>query len=418
MSNRHEVMTLPDGSSIPLWTPRPSMVLPKGEYVYPWEMSERAAEFVYGSKRARAWRYRNKWTTLMQGSGKNSYRFKKLWGDWTREVSPFVDACASAGFVNPMPGSYAYPWTEWHTPPPTNPTLQVVLSSMQHRASAPQAWNEAVKKGHVRGRHYVYDLNSAYAWAASIPLPDPRRVIYTKRVTARPFGFYLVRLPDARAEMIPRRLRVDVPYHWMTKEEIERLDVHSPEVIRGCEWETAVDLTRMIDKVRETFDGLTAKRVLRAFWGGWSCERGVDQFMLGDGVEREMKPLPSRQYCPVWSAHVLSRVAMRCATTAGNTLAHVYTDSIMTTKEIVTGSEIGFWKLTHTIDDPWIVGAGMWGPSKDHLVKHAGRKATTDEINDASAAFEMATLPREETVNPVVGNGGEYLRVPLVGESG
>lgn len=382
----------------------------RGEYLYPWDMEERVIRLAGEKKKSRAWKYRSNWTTLMEGSGKTARITKKLWAPWESELAPFREACAAAGYgACPMPGSYAWPWQEMHRPPPTNPTLQNRLLHARHSASAPRAWNEGIKSGTQEGLYRVYDLNSAYAAAALRPLPNPQRVVYVssgvdRRSSAR-FGFYLVAGDvEWRAGIVPSRLREDRKAHWVTHEELECYDAHRVEVIEGCEWDDEVDLRAPIEEILFRFPLPMAKRVLRAFWGGWACGREISQFIVGGREAREIGALASRQFCPTWAAFVLSRVSATCALAGGPETVHVFTDSIMTKRTLQTGGGVGDWKLVHEIENPWIGGAGVWGRAESDLVKHAGRanpgsttSAATRRIGGAADDGFSRILNLEET---------------------
>lgn len=352
------------------------MIVPRGEYVEPWTMEERLFSAADLKKKIRAWRYRKKWTTLMRGSGANCFLTKRKWTT-EEELGEFIEELSRAGFKNPMPGSHAWAWTETHHPPPTNPTLRLRVKTGGLRASRPRAWQEAIKRGVCLGRFNVYDLNSAYAAEAQKPLPDPRLVVYTSSVTRRPFGLYLL-APEVEftAPIVPRRLRNTYSAgHWVTKEELQGYDAKRVRVLSGMEWDKPVDLRWNLDEIFERFSYATAKKILRAFWGGWACDKTIEQWKTDKGEISPMKPLHSRQFCPVWASHLLARVALRCATDGGAETVHVFTDSVMTTRTLPTGTEMGAWKLVQTIDNPWVSGAGIWGFSRDHLIKHAGKAA-------------------------------------------
>lgn len=366
------------------------VIVERGEYVEPWTMEERVLAAPDLKKKIRAWNYRRRWSTIMSGSGDTTHLTKRLWTS-EEALAAFLDELRVAGFKKPMPGSFAWPWVERHAPPPTNPTLRVRLTTGGLRASRPRAWNEAVKRGMRLGSFNVYDLNSAYASAAMRPLPDSRRVTYTKRVTSRQFGMYLVAPSvDWRCPIVPSRLRGERRGHWVTKEELVGYDAHRVEVQLGCEWEDEVDLRWQLDEVLENFSFDTAKKILRSFWGGWQCDRPIGQWIFGNGVARELRPLHSRQFSPVWAAHVLSRVAMRCALDGGPETAHVFTDSVMTPRTLATGTEIGAWKLVQTIENPYVAGAGIWGLSEDHLIKHSGRAAHPTRALDTRGLTDTA----------------------------
>lgn len=357
----------------------------RGEYLYPWDMETRVIRLAGEKKKSRAWKYRSNWTTLMEGSGKTARITKKLWAPWETELAPFREACAVAGYgACPMPGSYAWPWQETHRPPPTNPTLQNRLLHARGVASVPRAWNEGVRSGVQRGTYRVYDLNSAYAAAAMRPLPDPQRVVYVTERSRCRFGFYLVASGvEWRGGIVPSRLREDHAAHWVTHEELESYDAHRVEIIEGCEWDDEIDLRAPIEEILFRFPLPMAKRVLRAFWGGWACGREINQFIVGNREAREIGALSSRQFCPTWAAFVLSRVAASCALAGGPETAHVFTDSIMTTRTLATGGGVGDWKLVHEIENPWIGGAGVWGRAENDLVKHAGRKSPDSSTSAA-----------------------------------
>lgn len=359
--------------------------MPWGYYVAP-SAIERIVAGVGKLAPVRAWSFNRRFSSVKV----KSRLYKADFLSPTSDLMVFLDELQSAGFQTPRPSSYAWPWHQRVKTPRTSKTTDYTLAKLAKLSSSmPYAWEEdwpgksyeekrALHKQDLHGPWNLYDLRSAYAWAASSPLPDPRTAVHVTRPSGRlgTFGLYLVCDPEPTVACPPPRFRHEGAPRgrmlWVTSEELEQLDLREPDFRYGLEFEATVDLRPDLDWFRRSFSEHVWKSVFRSFWGAWAMTEGPSEVIIKPDAPAKSRELPCMQRNPVWSAAVLARVGLRIAPWATQA-AHVFVDSILVPHGVPTGSDLGDWKLVESYPTVRVTGTGTWG-SEGRIIKHAGKR--------------------------------------------
>lgn len=300
--------------------------------------------------------------TTVELSGRPSERYAKLWDRFTEHgeegaMRELLREYESFG-VN-RPGGYADVFHDQYN------SFRVAWSVNSMLAPAfAGGWQAALKTGAFRGVFYKYDLRSAYMWAGSLGMPDPKtyrrstvirsdrdgvyRVILSRPVSGAPFPFFRAR------ECL------------VTNEEIETYSLPVERVVTGVTWGGLLDPAKMLDAIRLTS---TWKQTGRSYWGRWGQTTRVECH-----CRAKSWVLPNIAANVPWAHLIVSRVKSKLWQAADASTVHVYVDSLLTQKRLATGSEIGDWKLEKTYRNGVLVrGPGQYGDLKaERLERMAG----------------------------------------------
>lgn len=234
-------------------------------------------------------------------------------------------------------------------------------------------WQEARVFGMLRGQYHKYDLNSAYFWALLGGLPDPLTFRYSERPSysdVRGFarhGVYVVSLGRA-CPHLPYPFCHDSERYLASTDEIEQYSLPIKTYHYGVTWDGLLDPTPMADHIRAL---PASKQVARSYWGVWASRAQV-----WCCTPARQWPLRAVRTNLLWAHTVVSRVKLRIWHAAIRA-AHVYVDSVITTDTLTTGDAPGDWRLDAVYPDGvFIGGTGYYGPSPQHIDKHAGHKVT------------------------------------------
>lgn len=232
------------------------------------------------------------------------------------------------------------------------------------------AWQSALVRGEVKGGLQKYDLNSAYGWAASLGLPDPRTFSPT------------FDLSNQRAVlMVSAIARVDHPPspfigglerdYLVSSDEILAYKLDVRRVYWGTTWGRTLDLCPALDRIRDHFTDW--KKVLRSFWGAWAARRGPTCQTFDAGIVTKKWRLPNRFRNFVWAHLVISRVKAK-VWAAARRAVHVYVDSVITPDSLPTGSDIGEWRLCKEYPEGVVIyQTGLYADRLNNtLEKHCG----------------------------------------------
>lgn len=221
------------------------------------------------------------------------------------------------------------------------------------RAEVPGGWEAVRHRGLVIGPIYWYDLRSAYAWAASRPLPQVRAIRRDDDWSASR-GLWILRSPWSGD---PRPYR-EMAWRVITWEERDWWSMRRPDVpVIGLTWPDQSECS-----LADRFAALAAEAPAmwdlgrRGFWGGWASRWGPEQVSLRSGESRKLvNPYAN----PVWAALVTARVRLRCAE-HWDACVQVYVDAIWCRRELPTGEAPGDWRLLGVFRELRIRAPGVW----------------------------------------------------------
>lgn len=233
------------------------------------------------------------------------------------------------------------------------------------RGRVPGGWQEARHKGRILGTWRVYDLKSAYRWAAGLPLPWIRSGEPSERVEGR--GIYRLTFTEAGAPTPPTIHPGQVC--MLTGDEIASYDLRGVEIISGVNFTRTCSIEKNFTEIERRFT--LHKKIFRSFWGAWLATRPVTVQMLERGRVVKLWKAAKPTYNAAWAAFITGRVRRRVSEYAKDA-AHIFVDSIMLPYEIREGGSAGDWALQRTINAPTIEGAGRYRDDADYI-KNSGR---------------------------------------------
>jgi hypothetical protein len=219
-------------------------------------------------------------------------------------------------------------------------------------------WERALFKGEYRGPVYQYDINSAYRWAGQIGLPDPTRFERSIHFND-PLGIYICVLGENSIPYAPQ-----AGIHCVTSEERDVFDVRPKKILFGvrCNGETFA-VAEAFQELEKKWSKERVKSMSRAYWGKFNSILGPKQVSWKRGLSEHTQS--NFFFNPVWSAFITSRVKLRLCLYRSIAL-HVYVDSILTTRPIPEGEDIGSFRLLDSdTDGCYIKGDTQWkfGPN-------------------------------------------------------
>lgn len=242
-------------------------------------------------------------------------------------------------------------------------------------------WEQARMKGDQYGRHFVYDINSAYLWSLTLGLPDPHSYHaedYPKPERGDVIGFihpgcYLVTL-DEPARFAPYPFNQRQRFYVATTDEIETYDLPVTSYRFGVTWSPVLlSTSRMQDMITSL---PCAKQTSRSFWGRWASHTKIECI-----TKNKTWFLRNPALHVIWAHLILSRVKLKIWREVTYP-KHVYVDSVIVDEPMKTGDSIGDWRLIADYENGInIVGAGMYGPIGKPLDKHIGVKRETGRLH-------------------------------------
>ena len=231
-------------------------------------------------------------------------------------------------------------------------------------------WQEARKIGMLPGCWHLYDMKSAYLWALKEGLPDTKSFRFQRSYTYSELhgfnceGLFVVELEGPKGTY-PYPFNRKRERYIATTTEIEKLELPVTKIHAGITWDKSSNVaSRMVD----TILGLpAAKQVGRSYWGRWASRAPIS-CQMASGKTWNLRNVLTNI---VWAHLILSRVKMRVWNQSANA-AHIFVDSVMTQDEIITGDEIGDWKLVKKFNGVKIRSPGYYETLDGELIKHAG----------------------------------------------
>lgn len=231
----------------------------------------------------------------------------------------------------PRPGGYADVFHHRFHSPRINWSINSALAP-----AFAGGWQEAIRPGRHAGVWRKYDLRSAYLWAVTQGLPDPRS--YTRSISPwtckHPGAVYRVKLQEPTlGAPFPFNRAVEC---LATAEEIETYGLRIERIVSGVAWKRVCDTSELVKAIR----GVTYwKEAARSYWGRWAQQERI--MCVAHGKKWR---LPNLALNIPWAHLIVSRVRMRLWE-ASRGAAHVFVDSVITQREIPTGDGLGDWRL-------------------------------------------------------------------------
>lgn len=234
-------------------------------------------------------------------------------------------------------------------------------------------WQQARATGALRGHFRKYDINSAYFWSLSHGLPETTTIRFSRRPSysdiggfAKP-GLYVVSLEQSDFSL-PYPFNFPSHYYLASTHEIEHYQLPVTEYHSGVTWTASRDVAPVLDLILSL---PASKQVSRSYWGRWASGAQVE--CCTESGKRWKLHNPVANF--VWAHIIVSRVKMRIWQEATRA-AHVFVDSVVTTRELPTGAALGDWRLVQEYPTGvHIQGAGTYGPPENPTEKHSGKAA-------------------------------------------
>lgn len=298
---------------------------------------------LYRLESGRMWSYRGKISTVLWQSvlgapnhAKGMHRFRDQKGkESEHKIGRFIEEYKSAGGKD-WPSSFACGFHFQADLPKCRPNGRAFFG---RRIGG--AWQQALQIGRVDEPIWKYDLNSAYGWAATLGLPDPRGFRPCKDY--RHDGIFIVEgVCEADRQPPYPFQRGRLREYVVTSDEIQKYKITVLKVRWGIAWGVVLDLRPSLDDCRSSFTDW--KRCLQSFWGRWAAQKGPKCSTFAEGKIKKEWRLPNRDANFIWAHIIVSRVKMRLYEISKDAL-HVFVDSIFLPRTLPTGSDIGEWKL-------------------------------------------------------------------------
>lgn len=316
----------------------------------------------------RYWTYRGTVRTVQTAAG-DYVKSPAGFGVTTRDLldrEAHIDEIRDALGVS-LPSGYSAAFRHAYRSPSVSGSLNIALGDMTYGG-----WQDGVMGSHTGTWHH-YDMKRAYYWALTQGLPDPDYYYLTKSL-AYADAVYRVRLASfTDGAPYPFNTHTEVT---CTREEIDLYDLRISEVLAGVAFRRGY--RKLMDVVGAIDRWSFAPTVARTFWGAWGAYEGCQCVLPGNPKEYDKWKrwtLPAQGRNVPWAHLILSRVRRKLweASTLGE-WCHVYTDSIITTRTLSTGTNPGDWRHVATYaHGVKVAGPGQYGKlDSPHWLRYAG----------------------------------------------
>jgi hypothetical protein len=323
-------------------------------YVQPWQFPEILHAHKYTGQ---AWSFRKQYTTYCPSRKIKYKNVSKLHIKGREDFEKIMSEFQSGG-LNP-PTSVAECFHKcYHAPKP----LYSILAMFG--AETYGSWEEAIFSGNYPHPVSVYDLNSAYRWAACQGLPDVETGARLKQSInhwGSPHALYHIYVPP---DTIP--WESDGGMKILTTEDIDRFKIPLRHADYAITFDNMIDLSGVFAHIDRTFP-TASKRVSQSFWGAWNSTAETMQHSWKTGEKSRV--LGNYMRNPVWALYITSRVKRKLYErfSEGDVL-HVFCDSIITSERgLPCSKKIGDWKLVGEYPNVWVRSPGWWGVGSETL---------------------------------------------------
>lgn len=323
--------------------------------------------------RGRYWTFHDLPTTVELSGGKAATYAKSLdrFTDHAEHPAAFLELLREyADNGVPRPGGYADVFHDVYPSPRVPWSVNATLAP-----AFAGGWQQAIRCGVHPGTHYRYDMRSAYLWAGSLGLPDPKTYRRDARPNADRPGVYRIQLaaPVVGAPFPFDRAREVLA----SSEEIEVYSLPVARVLAGYRWTGTLDPAPLLDAVRRVS---TWKQAGRSYWGRWGQTARVQCHAGGRAWT-----LPNIAANVPWAHMIVSRVKMRLWESATDAV-HVYVDSVITPHELPTSPELGAWKLERVYPAGVVIrGPGQYGDAQERRLERMAGVPKGSTLRDRMA---------------------------------
>jgi hypothetical protein len=222
-------------------------------------------------------------------------------------------------------------------------------------------WSEALQRGHFDGEWFRYDLRSAYRWAATVGLPDPKTFRATSIATNRTGYKSGIWVATITGSATPTRI-LPVAFRTGKRVIVTTEDIRTyglkVDIARGITWTESYPS----DYVERTLAQLPfPKEAGRAYWGRWIardplvCQTPKSEWQLQNVFANF-----------VWGWLIVHRVRARVWESAKHA-AHVYVDEVVVPHSLPVGNGLGDWQLKERYADGISVRRTGWYGARESV---------------------------------------------------
>lgn len=262
-----------------------------------------------------------------------------------REETAFRELLREASFYGAeMPSSYPDLW--WRAK--DRPAMPLVRPLWRRYGlwHVKGGWQQLLLDPGIHPGPWVhYDIRSAYLWALSMGLPNPRTYRWRHPQYHSTGGncVHLVTVGATKGAPYP----YSVGGHCLaTERELETYNLQSVEIHGSLQWDGTEydwDTLGIVESIRRYS---CWKHVARGWWGGLASRHGAVVHYARGGY----RELPAWRTDPVWAHLILGRVRERLWRIVNDNpgdVARVYVDSVIVRPSVSVdiGEEIGDWRL-------------------------------------------------------------------------
>lgn len=212
--------------------------------------------------------------------------------------------------------------------------------------AVPGGWESLLMpRGEYPGKWFRYDLRSAYLWALTAGLPDPKTYQFTEQRDTKRDGCYIMECEPTSGAPYPYERGGLWP---VLRDEIDKYGLRGT-IRYGVTWKQLLPPDPMLKII---LSWPFWKEVGRAYWGRWAATAPLECATYDkQGVAAKRWELPAMHANPIWAHIILSRVRARLFDAAqGAQVARIYVDNIILDRPLPEGSGIGTWRFEAEYD--------------------------------------------------------------------
>lgn len=241
-------------------------------------------------------------------------------------------------------------------------------------------WIEAFRTGLIKERVYLYDIKRAYYWSGLLRLPY-QVGLYQKDADGW-IGCFKVM--DSDLLSLYARL-IKGSYVVLTNEDVANFQIPTDKL--QTVWLFGLydyrNIMHLFERVYDlTKDEHLLKRICQIYWSRFAMYEPVRCVVFQNNEKKKEYIIKNKFLNLIWSILIVRRVMARIYEVKDNAIL-CYVDSVLTTKELSTGVDVGSWILKNVYDGVYVQCAGVWTKLNSRgevpssfveFTKHAGYK--------------------------------------------